>query len=63
MSSRDDDYKVGYGRPPKETRWKKGQSGNRGPKKREPAAVATMEIIDRLLAEPVEIVENGVPER
>ena len=22
-------YKVGYGKPPKKTRWKKGQSGNR----------------------------------
>jgi hypothetical protein len=25
----DDDYKVGYGRPPLRTRFKKGQSGNR----------------------------------
>ena len=39
---------VGYGRPPKGTRWKKGQSGNPGAKKRRPAAVATVEIIDRL---------------
>jgi hypothetical protein len=54
-------YGVGYGRPPRETRWKKGQSGNAGPKKRKPASVATLEIIDRLFAEPVEIVESGVP--
>lgn len=31
---RDDDYEVGYGRPPKHSRFRKGQSGNpRGPKK------------------------------
>ena len=30
----DEDYEVGYGRPPKEHRWVKGQSGNaRGSKK------------------------------
>lgn len=32
----DDDYEVGYGRPPKHSQFKKGQSGNRNgrPKKR-----------------------------
>jgi Family of unknown function (DUF5681) len=60
VSAADDAYEVGYGRPPKETRWKKGQSGNPGPKKRRPASVATVEIIDRLFGDPVEIVENGV---
>src|SRR5271165_3302364 len=63
MSASDDAYEVGYGRPPKETRWKKGESGNAGPKKRKPASVATMEIVDRLFAEPVEIVESGVPRK
>ena len=60
MSAFDRAYEVGYGRPPKENRWKKGQSGNAGAKKRRPAAVATVEIIDRLFVKPVEIVENGV---
>ena len=60
MNAPDDAYEVGYGRPPKETQWKKGQSGNAGAKKRRPAAVATVEIIDRLFVKPVEIVENGV---
>jgi len=60
VSAPDAAYEVGYGRPPKETRWKKGQSGNAGPKKRRPASVATVEIIDRLFGQPVEIVENGV---
>jgi hypothetical protein len=60
LSAPDDAYEVGYGRPPKETRWKKGQSGSTGPKKRRPASVATVEIIDRLFRDPVEIVENRV---
>ena len=60
MSAPVDAYEVGYARPPKETRWKKGQSGNAGPKKCRAASVATVEIIDRLFVEPVEIVENGV---
>ena len=29
MSEHDDDYQVGYGKPPKGTRFKPGQSGNR----------------------------------
>lgn len=28
MSEQDDDYEVGYGKPPRHTRFKKGQSGN-----------------------------------
>ncbi|MFL0357263.1 DUF5681 domain-containing protein [Erythrobacter sp. GH1-10] len=28
MSDDNDDYEVGYGKPPKNTRWQKGQSGN-----------------------------------
>jgi hypothetical protein len=59
LTSPHDAYELGYGRPPQETRWKRGQSGNAGPKKRKPS-VATVEIIDRLFSEPVEIVENGV---
>ncbi|MCB7129877.1 MAG: hypothetical protein J3T61_10120 [Candidatus Brocadiales bacterium] len=32
-----DDYKVGYGKPPKHTRWQKGQSGNpKGRLKKQP---------------------------
>src|ERR1700722_13759232 len=60
-ATEEEGYEVGYGRPPKKTGWKKGQSGNAGPKKRKLAS--TMEIIDRLLAEPVEIIENGIPRK
>ena len=35
-TSDDDDDRIGYGRPPKSTRWKKGQSGN--PTGRRPGA-------------------------
>ena len=63
MSAPDEDYVVGYGRPPRETRWKKGQSGNAGLKKRRSASVATVEIIDRLFGESIEIVENRVVRR
>jgi Family of unknown function (DUF5681) len=53
MSS-DEDSGIGYGKPPKHTRWKEGQTGNpnrRYPKHRE----STVELIDRLLLKQVEI--------
>ncbi len=42
------DYEVGKGRPPKETRWKKGQSGNpRGrPKSRKPGPVDVTAVLE-----------------
>jgi len=55
-------YEVGFGRPPKRTRWKKGQSGNRGRRKVRRAAT-TAEIIDKLLLSPIDITENGKPRR
>jgi Family of unknown function (DUF5681) len=58
MSASSKDYVVGYQRPPKETRWKKGQSGN--PDRRYPARTASAsELIDKLLLRPVEVVEKG----
>jgi Family of unknown function (DUF5681) len=56
------DYRVGRGRPPRETRWKKGQSGNpRSRNLKQPEnAVA---IIDRLLLEAVQVTLNGDPKR
>jgi hypothetical protein len=58
MSPSQKDYEVGYKRPPKETRWKKGQSGN--PARRYPArSISAVEMIDRLLLRPIEIVEKG----
>jgi hypothetical protein len=54
MSSDGDDNETGYGKPPKHTRWKEGQSGN--PKRLYPKRVeTTVELIDKLLLKPVEI--------
>jgi hypothetical protein len=54
MSVDQPDDKIGYGKPPRHTRWKDGQSGN--PKRQYPRRVeTTVELIDRLLLKPVEI--------
>jgi hypothetical protein len=54
----DDDDRVGYGHPPKKTRWKKRKSGN--PNRRLPKRThSTVETIDRLFQSLVEITING----
>lgn len=50
-------YEVGYGKPPKGTRFKKGQSGN--PKGRPPREKILERLLDQELAEKVPIAENG----
>src|SRR5258708_32597602 len=58
MIAQKEDDAVGYKRPPKAYRWKKGQCGNpRRKRKRELKGAA--EIIDQLFAKPVSFVENG----
>jgi ribosomal protein L31E len=62
MTGPSDGDAVGYGRPPKNTRWKRGQSGN--PRKVRPKQDENMvSLIDRLLVASVNIVKNGVPTR
>jgi hypothetical protein len=57
-----DDYEVGFGRPPKWTRWKKGQSGN--PERRRPRRTpTTSEIVEKLLFASIDIIENGETRR
>jgi len=53
----DDDYEVGYGRPPKHTRFQKGRSGNPAGKKRPQEGPG--QIFHRLLRENVTVTENG----
>jgi hypothetical protein len=54
MSVGGDDDKPGYGKPPRYTRWKEGESGNR--QRRYPKRVeTTIELTDRLLLKPIEI--------
>jgi Family of unknown function (DUF5681) len=51
------DYKVGRGRPPKEYRWQKGQSGNpSGRRRKKPDNKA---VLEQIMAEPVVVREDG----
>jgi Family of unknown function (DUF5681) len=55
-------YEVGFGRPPKHTRWKKGECGN--PKRiRKRAAKPAVQMIDDFFAGEVDIVERGISRR
>ena len=57
MSGTDDEYKVGYGRPPKHTRFKPGRSGNisgsKASSKQSPVDV------DAVLEAPINVREKG----
>jgi Family of unknown function (DUF5681) len=55
MSDTDSDYKVGPGKPPLHTRFKKGQSGN--PRGRQPKDLPALLIA--ALNQPVTVTENG----
>ena len=52
-----DDETVGYGRPPKQTRFQTGQSGN--PRGRPKGAPNLATVLARTLMEPVVITEHG----
>lgn len=54
-----DQYEVGYGKPPKETQFKKGQSGNPSCRKKKPIPKSLHEAIVLELADIVTIKENG----
>lgn len=54
--SNDDDYEIGYGRPPKSTQFKKGQSGN--PRGRPPGAKGVAASLNRELATKIKVVED-----
>ena len=51
------DYEVGYGKPPRETRFAKGQSGN--PRGRPSGAKNLATLLREALNEPVIVTENG----
>ena len=51
------DYEVGYGKPPRHTRFMKGQSGN--PRGRPPGAKSMKTLLSKALNELVIVTENG----
>ena len=51
------DYEVGYGKPPHNTRFKKGQSGN--PRGRPSGSKNLSTLLSEALNEPVIVTENG----
>ena len=51
------DYQVGYGKPPRHTRFIKGQSGN--PRGRPPGAKNLKTLLNEALNETVIVTENG----
>jgi hypothetical protein len=51
------DFEVGYGKPPRHTRFKKGQSGN--PRGRPPGSKNLSTLLCEALNEPVVVTENG----
>ena len=58
MSKNDGNYRVGYGRPPQEHKWKKGQSGNpRRSKALRPKSLKVL--VDEFLADSIWVTENG----
>lgn len=55
------DYEVGYGKPPISTRFKRGKSGN--PAGRPKGASSVSAIVQKHLAEKLDVIENGRPRR
>jgi hypothetical protein len=54
------DYKVGYGKPPVATRFRKGVSGNpSGRRKKEPELIDPGTILENLDSEEIVVTENG----
>ena len=57
MSPPRSDYRVGYGKPPEHTRFRKGQSGN--PRGRPRGSESLARVLHRVLDEKIVVRENG----
>jgi hypothetical protein len=53
------DYEAGYGKPPKKTQWKKGQSGNPSGKQKNPQSIKDK--IKKIASEEIIVHKNGSP--
>jgi hypothetical protein len=59
MSAISGSYDIGYGKPPRKTRWKKAQCSN--PKRiRKRRNKTLVQMVDELFASEIEISQNGV---
>jgi hypothetical protein len=54
-----DGYKIGYGKPPRHTQWKKGQCGNKKGRQRRNAMEPYGELIERILRDLIPGFGNG----
>jgi len=52
-----DEYEIGYGKPPKDTRFKSGQSGNN--KGRPKGSKNTYTLLNEILSQKIEVKEKG----
>src|SRR5206468_486157 len=52
-------YEIGYGRPPKHTRWKKGQCGNPN-RIRNRSPKPAVQMIDEFFASKIDIIEKDI---
>jgi hypothetical protein len=59
--SENDEYEIGYRKPPKASRWRKGQSGNRRGRQKGVRNLRT-ELIEEL-GEIISVKEQGIPRR
>lgn len=57
MKKMDEDYEVGYGKPPKKTRFKRGKSGNK--KGRPKGSKNTYTLLNEILGQKITVDENG----
>jgi hypothetical protein len=62
MSAPSDDDEIGYGRPPKRTRFRKGESRNRNRRYRK-RSEGRAEMMTRILLKPVDITVSGERKR